>query len=107
MNWFNLSPTDTGYVVFATFLALLYWTALVLLLLASRRYNHWLKRFGLMVITLAVALFWSTSAIMRVTHTTDATLLNMWSRVLYAMLAFYVLGFAWMNWKIPRAKSEF
>lgn len=100
------SPIDYNYVAFAAFLASLFWSALVLMLLASKRYNHWLKRFGLMVITLVAALFWTTSAFMRMTQTTDAVLLNTWSRVLYVMLALYVFGFALMNWTIPRGNLE-
>lgn len=92
----------TSYIVFAGILAVLFWATLVLLVLSSRRRRDWLRWFGLMAVVAMAALFWTTSAVMRITGTVNPFLLNTWSRILYAMLAFYVLSVAWINRSVLR-----
>lgn len=94
--------SDLPYAIFASILAGLFWAALVLLLSASKRRNHWLKRFGLMLVTLNTALFWTVSASMRIWGEPNPYLLNMWSRALYAMLGFYLLGYSYLQWRQTR-----
>lgn len=98
---------DYPLAIFGTSIALILWAAFVLLVLATRHRNHWLKRLGLMAVTLNGALLWTTSAAMRFTGRLDPYLLNNWSRVFYAMFACYVLGFAWLSWRLPRSESDF
>jgi len=88
--------------LFGAAIASMLWASLVLLLLASRDPNLVLLQFGLILVTLNGALLFSVSAYMRVTDTMDPLLINGWSRVFYAMFAVYVLGFAWLNWWVPR-----
>lgn len=95
---------DVPYLVFDVVVAGAFWAALVLLLLTSARHNHWLRKAGLIVITAMAGAFWTAAAVLRVYDhgLPAAVILNWWSRVLYAMLAFYVLGYAWLNWRMRR-----
>ena len=101
----EISGEEQAYALFSVVLAVLFWSTLILLIATSRRSNHWLKRFGLMMLVGNAALMWSTTAILRVTANMMPLLINMWSRMTYAMLAFYVLGYAWLQWRRPRGQS--
>lgn len=91
--------SDLPYAVFASILAAILWASFVMLILASRRRNHWLRRFGLMLVTANTALFWTVSAWMRIGGEPNPILLNNWSRALYAMFGFYVLGYSYFQWR--------
>lgn len=97
-----MTATDIAYVLFALTLAVLFWLAVALLLVVSHRYNHWLRRFGLIWIAANAGLFWLAAGVMRYMALERAYVLNMWSRVLYAMLALYVLGYALINWRLVK-----
>lgn len=98
----TLGLTTVELALFGATVALLLWLALAFLLLASRRRNHWLKRFGLMVVVGAGAVYWTISAGMRITGTVDAILLTDLSRMWYALFAFYAVSFGYLNWRVPR-----
>lgn len=91
-----------AYALFAATLAIVFWVTLALLLVESRRNNHWLTRAGLMAVVLNAALFWTAACVARLLDLNRAAALNTWSRISYAMLAFYVLGYAVVNWKGKR-----
>lgn len=92
--------------LYSVVLAGVFWAALALMYLTSRQSNHWLRRFGLLTLVLHAAVFWSFSAWTRVFAGYDQPTfaITLWSRVLYAHLAFYAIGYAWLNWRQPRVE---
>jgi len=97
-----MSPVDIPLATFGFIVAVMLWSALAFMISTSRRANHWLTRFGLMAVTTVGALLWTTSTFMRVTNTMNVYLINAWSRIFYAMFAFYALGFALITWWVIR-----
>lgn len=96
--------SETLVLIFvAGALAVAFWLALVLLVMASKRSNHWLSRFGLMAVALNYALLWSYASISRLYDLEGRLQVTAgWSRVASGMLAAYLLGFAWLTWRATR-----
>lgn len=92
--------------IFATCIAVMLWLALALLVLAGKQRNHWLKRFGLMIVVGAGALYWTLAAALRLANITNPVLMTDLSRIWYALFACYSLGFGWLNWRPPGVKPD-
>lgn len=98
-----MSTETFTLAVIAGLLALAFWLTLLLLLLASKRSNHWLRRFGLMAVALNFALLWSYAAISRAYDLAGRLQVTAnWTRIASGMLAAYLLGFAWLTWRAVR-----
>lgn len=102
-----MSSETLVLVLIAGALAVAFWLTLILLVMASRRNNHWLKRLGLMAVAANFALLWSYAAVARVYDLPGRLQVTAsWSRIASGMLAAYLLGSAWLTWRVERQQER-